>query len=80
MVFTDKLYQAVYITNNHNSLRPLEKPFSYFVFCSSTFTPKFWQPVPIAQVVERPFREREVARLKPSCAIPKALKMVPVAI
>ena len=35
--------------------------------------------VPIAQVVERPLREREVAGSKPGRAIPKALKMVPVA-
>ena len=37
------------------------------------------RPVPIAQVVERPLREREVAGSKPGRAIPKALKMVPVA-
>ena len=36
-------------------------------------------PVPIAQVVERPLREREGAGSKPGRAIPKALKMVPVA-
>ena len=36
-------------------------------------------PVPIAQVVERPLQEREVAGSKPGRAIPKALKMVPVA-
>ena len=36
-------------------------------------------PVPIAQVVERPLREREVAGSKPGRAIPKALKMVTVA-
>ena len=36
-------------------------------------------PVPIAQVVERQLREREVAGSKPGRAIPKALKMVPVA-
>ena len=35
--------------------------------------------VMIAQVVERPLREREVAGSKPGRAIPKALKMVPVA-
>ena len=35
-------------------------------------------PVPIAQVVERPLREREVAGSKPGRAIPKALKMVPM--
>ena len=35
--------------------------------------------VPIAQVVERPLREREVAGSQPGRAIPKALKMVPVA-
>ena len=35
--------------------------------------------VPIAQVVERPLREREVAGSKPGRPIPKALKMVPVA-
>ena len=34
---------------------------------------------PIAQVVERPLREREVAGSKPGRAIPEALKMVPVA-
>ena len=33
----------------------------------------------MAQVVERPLREREVAGSKPGRAIPKALKMVPVA-
>ena len=37
------------------------------------------EPVPIAQVVELPLREREVAGSKPGRAIPKALKMVPVA-
>ena len=37
------------------------------------------KPVPIAQVVERPLREREVAGSKPGGAIPKALKIVPVA-
>ena len=37
------------------------------------------QVVPIARVVERPLREREVAGSKPGHAIPKALKMVPVA-
>ena len=37
------------------------------------------KPVPIAQVVERPLREREVAGSKPGRAIPKALKMLPVA-
>ena len=36
-------------------------------------------PVPIAQVVELPLREREVVGSKPGRAIPKALKMVPVA-
>ena len=43
---------------------------------------KFWQHIlgPTAQVVERPLREREVAGSKPGRAIPKALKMVPVAI
>ena len=35
--------------------------------------------VPIAQVVERPLREREVVGSKPGRAIPKAFKMVPVA-
>ena len=35
--------------------------------------------VPIAQVVERPPREREIAGSKPGRAIPKALKMAPVA-
>ena len=44
----------------------------------------FWvslecQPVPIAQVVKRPLREREVAGSKPGRAIPKALKMVSLA-
>ena len=34
---------------------------------------------PIAQVVEHPLREREVAGSKPGRAIPKGLKMVPVA-
>ena len=38
-----------------------------------------YSPVPIAQVVERPLQEREVAGSKPGRAIPKALKMVPVA-
>ena len=37
------------------------------------------KPVPIAKVVERPLREREVAGSKPDRAIPKALKMVPAA-
>ena len=40
---------------------------------------KLSQPVPIAQMVERPLREREVMGSIPSRAIPKALKMVPVA-
>ena len=35
--------------------------------------------VPIAQMVERPLREREVVGSIPGRAIPKALKMVPVA-
>ena len=34
---------------------------------------------PLAQVVERPLREWEVAGLILSCAIPKALEMAPVA-
>ena len=37
------------------------------------------KPVPIAQVLKRPLREREVAGSKPGRDIPKALKMVPVA-
>ena len=36
-------------------------------------------PVPIAQMVEHPLREREVVGSNPGRAIPKALKMVPVA-
>ena len=36
-------------------------------------------PVPIAQMVECPLREREVVGWIPGRAIPKALKMVPVA-
>ena len=36
-------------------------------------------PVPVAQVVERPFRDREVVGSKPGRTIPKAIKMVPVA-
>ena len=36
-------------------------------------------PVPIVQMVERPLREWEVVGSNPSRAIPKALKMVPVA-
>ena len=36
-------------------------------------------PVPIAQMVERPLREREVVGSIPGRAIPKILKMVPVA-
>ena len=36
-------------------------------------------PVPIAQMEERPLREREVVGSIPGRAIPKALKMVPVA-
>ena len=35
--------------------------------------------VPIAQMVECPLREREVVGSFPGRAIPKALKMVPVA-
>ena len=35
--------------------------------------------VPIAQMVERPLREREVVGSIPGRAIPKALKMAPVA-
>ena len=35
--------------------------------------------VPIAQMVERPLREQEVVGSIPGRAIPKALKMVPVA-
>ena len=44
-----------------------------------------WSPavismtVPIAQVIERPLREREVEGSKPGRGIPNALKMVPVA-
>ena len=34
---------------------------------------------PIAQMVERPFQEREVVGSIPGHAIPKALKIVPVA-
>ena len=37
------------------------------------------QPVPVAQMVERPLREREVVGSILGRAIPKALKMVPVA-
>ena len=37
------------------------------------------QPVPIAQMVERLLQEREVVGSIPGRAIPKALKMVPVA-
>ena len=36
-------------------------------------------PVPIAQMVERPLREREVVGSIPGRAIPKVLKMIPVA-
>ena len=36
-------------------------------------------PVPIAKMVERPLREREVVCSNPGRAIPKALQMVPVA-
>ena len=36
-------------------------------------------PVPIAQMVDRPLRERELVGSNPGRAIPKALKMVPVA-
>ena len=36
-------------------------------------------PVPMAQMVERPLREREVVSSIPGHAIPKAFKMVPVA-
>ena len=41
--------------------------------------PRKKTPVPIAQLVECPLREREVVGSIPGCAIPKALKMVPVA-
>ena len=34
---------------------------------------------PAGSVVEHPLRDREVVSSNPSCAIPKALKMVPVA-
>ena len=37
------------------------------------------KPVPIAQMVEHPLRERLVVGTNPGCAIPKAIKMVPVA-
>ena len=37
------------------------------------------KPAPIAQMVERPLREREVVGSIPGRAKPKALKMVPVA-
>ena len=40
---------------------------------------RFKLPVPIAQMVERRLREREVVGSIPGRAIPKALKMVPVA-
>ena len=43
-----------------------------------TFGPGM-KPVLIAQMVERPLREREVVGSIPGRAIPKALKMVPVA-
>ena len=36
------------------------------------------RPVPLAQMVERPLREREVVGSIPGRAIPKAFKMVPV--
>ena len=39
----------------------------------------FSRPVQIAQMVEHPLREREVVGSIPGRAIPKALKMVPVA-
>ena len=35
---------------------------------------KLRKSVPIAQMVERPLRKREVVGLIPGCAIPKALK------
>ena len=38
-----------------------------------------WVPAPIAQMVERPLREREGMGSIPGRTIPKALKMVPVA-
>ena len=43
------------------------------------FSRRSSKPVPIAQMVERPLREREVVGSNPGRAIPKALKMVPVA-
>ena len=42
-----------------------------FVTCSLTG--------PAGSVVEHPLRDREVVGSNPGCAIPKALKMVPVA-
>ena len=50
-----------------------------FVHLSCLGARQLAPPVPIAQVVEHPLREREVAGSKPGRAIPKALKMVPVA-
>ena len=38
-----------------------------------------WKPVSIAQVVEHPLWEQEVVGSIPGRAIPKSLKMVPVA-
>ena len=38
-----------------------------------------WNEIPIAQMVDHPLREQEVVGSIPGRAIPKALKMVPVA-
>ena len=48
---------------------------SYFVYCLELLN----QTGPAGSVVERPLRDREVVGSNPGRAIPKALKMVPVA-
>ena len=58
----------------------LNKLLVFIYMCCNLFTHfTLFLPVLIAQVVERPLREREVVGSKPGRAIPKALKMVPVA-
>ena len=55
------------------------KRFLNLMYTAEKSTHPVTQPVPIVQMVERSLREREVVGLIPGRAIPKALKMVPLA-
>ena len=61
--------------NDPDSIKPASSTYLHF----STLLAKRMTVRPIAQMVERLLREREVVGSNPGCAIPKALKMVPVA-